>query len=69
VLDNAIYAPQFFTFVKLAMQMSSDLYMTQHLYKSDYYANFDRLKSLNLEIGWKVMFNFLSRYSENNMLS
>lgn len=69
VLDSAIYQQQFFNFVKLAMQISADLYLTQHQYPIDYHPNFWNLKWLNLEVGWRVMTSFLARYSDNSALS
>ena len=43
--------------------------MTQHKYGSEYYQYFNRMFSMALKIGQKVMFDFLSHYNENACLS
>ena len=37
-------------------------------YAYDYYENFERLKILNLDVGQKIMFNILSRFTESKAI-
>jgi hypothetical protein len=45
------------------------LVLTQHKYGYDYLEHFDKLKTISLEIGHRVMFHFLSRYSDKSSIA
>ena len=49
--------------------ISGSLSMTAHSYDVDYQQYFNRMNSITAKIGGKVMFDFLSHYSENNCLT
>lgn len=65
VVDRQVFHPQFFNLVKLILQhIGSDLVLTQYSYGYEYLQHFEQLKTISLEIGQRVMFDFLSRYNE-----
>jgi len=65
VVDRQVFHPQFFNLVKLILQhIGSDLVLTQYQYGYEYLQHFEQLKHISLEIGQRVMFDFLSRYNE-----
>ena len=69
VIDRQVFNAQFFDLVKLVMKhVSGDLSMTQHAYDLSYIPFFNKMHSLALKIGHKVMFDMLSHYSENDCL-
>ena len=70
IIDRQVFNTQFFYLIKLVFKhISADLAMTQHQYGSDYRQYFNRMFSVALKIGQKVMFDFLSHYHENACMS
>lgn len=65
-LDRQLFNKQFFQLVDTMLKyISSTLVMTQSQHPPEYRDNYRRLKMLGLQIGHKVMFDFISHASKN----
>jgi hypothetical protein len=68
VIDKQVFHPQFFMLVKLVLgHIVSECCLTEHRFGYDYRneGHFHRMKDLSMQIGSKVMFDFLTHFYEN----
>lgn len=69
MIDKQVFDENFFILMKNIFGMISEKHMMgSHTYGIEYSQHFDNLKAVSLEVGHRVMFDFISRYTSKTQL-